>query len=145
MSLGIPYEFRPTDKLICAGSLTAEALSQAAREDVVQVINLCPPAEMTWDEQAAAEQMGMTYHNIPVAGPSDLSDDNVQRLLELLDEAPGVTLLHCASSNRVGALMALAAQSKGANMEEALAIGRQSGLTKLEPVAAALLEQRAQA
>ncbi len=143
MSLGIPYEFRPAENLICAGSLNADALRHAVAEDVVQVINLCPPEEMSWDEAAAVRQMGMTYHNIPVSGPQDLSPANAQRLLELLDSVPGTTLLHCASSNRVGALLALAAQRKGATVDQALEIGRRAGLTRLEPTTRSLLEDAA--
>lgn len=143
MSLGTTFEYRPNDKLICTGSLTPDAVTKAASEDVVQVINLCPAAETSWDEESAVQQQGMTYHNIPIAGPQDLSDPNVDRLLELLDEAPGKTLIHCASSNRVGALLALAAQKKGASITEALSVGRSGGLTKLEPIVEQILELRA--
>ncbi len=143
MSLGTTFEYRPNDKLICTGSLTPDAVTKAQAEDVVQVINLCPAVETTWDEESAVQQLGMTYHNIPIAGPQDLSDSAVDRLLEILDEAPGKTLIHCASSNRVGALLALAAQKKGASVDEALKVGRSGGLTKLEPIVAQLLQQRA--
>ncbi|MEN8720180.1 MAG: sulfur transferase domain-containing protein [Oceanococcaceae bacterium] len=142
MSLGIDYEFRPTDNLICAGALSPEAVTRAAAEDVVQIINLCPPAEMSWDEEGTAQKLGLTYHNIPVAGPQDLNDANAERLLELLDGAPGKSLVHCASSNRVGALLALAAQKKGASVDDALSVGRSGGLTRMEPIVAELLSQR---
>lgn len=141
MSLGIPFEFRPTEKLICAGSLNPEAIRLAAAEDVVQVINLCGVGEVDWDEEGAVQQVGMSYHAIPISSAADLSAANVDRLLELLDETPGKTLLHCASSNRVGALVALATQRKGATIEQALAVGRSAGLKGLEPTVAMLLAQ----
>ena len=57
----------------------------------------------------------------------------MQTLDRLLAQAEGErTLLHCASGNRVGALMALrAAWLHGASDEEALAIGRAHGLASL--------------
>lgn len=143
MSLGINFEYRPSDNLICAGSLNPDAVKKAAAEDVVQVVNLCPAGEMDWDEESAVRQVGMMYHSIPVAGAPDMSDENVDRLLEILDGAPGKSLVHCASSNRVGALLALAAQKKGASVEDSLSVGRASGLTRLEPVVEQLLQQRA--
>ncbi len=143
MSLGTTFEYRPNDKLICTGSLTPDAVTKAQAEDVVQVINLCPAMETTWDEESAVQQLGMTYHNIPISGPQDLTDAAVELLLEMLDEAPGKTLIHCASSNRVGAMLALAAQKKGATVEQALAIGRSGGLTRMEPMVAQILQQRA--
>ena len=50
-------------------------------------------------------------------------------------EDDGEVLLHCASGNRVGALLALAAvQVDGASPEAALTLGRAAGLKSLEPV-----------
>src|SRR5699024_12708494 len=59
---------------------------------------------------------------------------NARKLDTLLDEHAAMpTLVHCASGNRVGALMALrAAWVQGKSKEEALAIGRRWGLTKAE-------------
>ncbi|MNN82154.1 hypothetical protein D3C81_1990580 [compost metagenome] len=42
-------------------------------------------------------------------------------------------LLHCASGNRVGALLALLAHERGLDEEAAIAEGRAAGLGSLEP------------
>ena len=52
--------------------------------------------------------------------------------------------MHCASGNRVGALMALRASQNGASAEEAMAAGKAAGLTRLEPVVAKRLEEAGQ-
>jgi hypothetical protein len=54
-----------------------------------------------------------------------------------------MTLVHCGSSNRVGALLALrAAWLKGATLEAALAAGRSAGLTGLESAVRSAIANR---
>src|SRR5699024_3875630 len=89
-----------------------------------------------YDEAAASAYLGLTYHNIPIEGPADMTRQTVHRLQRLLDkQTGGSTLIHCASGNRVGALMALRAgwlQEKSS--DDALATGRHWGLQpELEP------------
>ena len=51
-------------------------------------------------------------------------------------------MVHCASGNRVGAMLALkAAWIDGASPEEALQLGVDAGLTRLHDRVATLLEQ----
>ena len=107
------------------------------------VVNLCPPAESPgFDEAAVVASLGMSYVNIPVAGAGDLTPANVALLAAAL-EGHGEqhrALLHCASGNRVGAMLALKAkQIDGKSTAEALDIGRAAGLKGLEPVVMQLL------
>ena len=134
---------RPEDNCLCGGQPDQEQLKQAARDGLSRVINLRPPSEdHGFDEAAHAEQCGLAYHCLPIAGPDDLTLENVQRLHDLLELAGEEhTLLHCASGNRVGALMALrAAWLHDMSAEQALEVGRRWGLTKMEPTVAALLK-----
>lgn len=94
-----------------------------------------------WEEEGVPGAGG-SFSRIPIAGPDDLTRENVERLAAILEEtgADG-TVLYCASSNRVGALLALKAfWIDGAEAEEALALGRQAGLRALEPSVRSLLE-----
>ena len=52
----------------------------------------------------------------------------------MLESYDGPVLIHCASSNRVGALLALRESLRGASDEEALEFGKQAGMTRLEPL-----------
>ena len=52
----------------------------------------------------------------------------------MLADLPKPVLLHCSSSNRVGALLALRAKENGADDQAALDLGVSSGLAGLKPV-----------
>ncbi len=140
--LNTPYQFDPRPHLICAGQPDAAGFQAAAQAGVVAVMNLRPDEEMEWDEQALVEQLGLDYLQIPVSSPADLSQDNARLLNDWLDKYDGKpVLVHCASSNRVGALLALGAFLKGASGEQALQLGRDAGLTRMEPMVASLMQQ----
>jgi protein tyrosine phosphatase (PTP) superfamily phosphohydrolase (DUF442 family) len=83
----------------------------------------------------------MDYLNLPIAGASDLTLENtkaMEKLIARIGETPA--LIHCASGNRVGALMALRASwIDDLGEEAALQIGRDYGLTKMEHQVQALL------
>lgn len=119
------------DTLTVGGQPTAEQLQALADAGVVRIVNLRPNAEMSFDEAAAVEALGMAYVHIPVAGAGDVSDANAARLSDALSDGAS-SVVHCASGNRVGALFALAARADGMSPEEALEVGRQHGLTGLE-------------
>jgi uncharacterized protein (TIGR01244 family) len=142
-SLDLPNEMRASDNMLTAGQPDALQFKAAAEAGVQHVINLRPIPEQGEDQSAMIEDLGMRYHHLPVAGPQDLNAQTVAMLDGLLGEIGDKhTVFHCASGNRVGALLALrAAWHQGKSVEEALEIGRATGLTKLEPVVSELLQQ----
>src|SRR3546814_9036315 len=105
------------------------------RSGVTRVINLCPPDEpCAYDEEGLMAELGLDYLNIPVAGGADLSEDNARKLAIALEDIDGTALVHCASSNRVGALFAVkAAKLDHKSVDEAIEIGRSAGLRAMEP------------
>lgn len=121
----------PEAGLFSSGQPTQEQLQVLAQSGVKHIINLRPSSEMDWDEGAYVQSLGMEYHNIPVAGADDLTAENAQKLDSILANLNGQSaLVHCASSNRVGALRALTAHDKaGQNADAAIAIGKNWGLT----------------
>jgi uncharacterized protein (TIGR01244 family) len=142
---GIPDAFKhPTEGLYTSGQPTAEQLQQASAAGITTVIDLRQPSEdRDFDETATATRLGLRYVRIPVAGAAGLTPANVQALQTALAQANGPVLLHCASGNRVGALLALMKAQQGAAVEEALQFGRNAGMTSLEAHTRALLEQDA--
>jgi len=126
----------PQADVFASGQPTQEQLQLLAKSGVKHIINLRPSSEQDWDEGAYVKSLGMEYHNIPVAGAADVSSENAMQLNELLTSLNGQPLLvHCASSNRVGALRALIeGETNGAGLESAIATGKSWGLTSLEPV-----------
>ena len=108
-----------------------------AKAGIRNVINLRPASETPdFDEANAVRAAGMNYESLPIASADDLNRANVDRFDALLKKQEGTpSLVHCASSNRVGALMALrAGWIKGQSVDEAVAVGKQWGLASLEPV-----------
>ena len=137
----LPNAGQPFPEVSTAGRPSAEQFALAKQRGVGTVINLCPHSEpAAYDEPALMQELGLNYVNIPVAGGPDLSEANARKLAEALAAAQGATLVHCASSNRVGALFALKAHwLDGKSVDEALQIGRDAGLRAMEPAVRQLL------
>lgn len=136
---------KPTADIHAAGQPSADELAALARDGVRTVINLRAPSEPAdFDEPRVAEGLGLRYVNVPVSGADDLTPETIARFSRELARArdDGAVLVHCASANRVGALLALDhGLTGGAPREEALALGRDGGMVSLEPVVDDLLRQ----
>ena len=132
------------DKHFAHGQPTLAQVAALAEEGVRTVINLRAPEEpVDFEEAAEVAALGLHYIALPIAGAADLDAARVRQFGTALDEArrQGGVLIHCASGNRVGALVALdEAFNRGASLQDALAQGRAAGLTVLEPVVTALIE-----
>jgi len=117
-----------------SGQPSAEALAQLPAAGITTVIDLRPDQETPeLDEKSVATSAGLKYRALPIAGVADLTRENVARFDQLLKEtAAENVLIHCASGNRVGAMLALQARwVQGRSAEEALAIGKAAGMTGL--------------
>jgi len=126
---------QPLPRVYGAGQPAAGDWAEIARHGVTTVIDLRPDAERPGrDEAAEVQAAGMAYRQIPVAGARDLTPDAARTLWQAIDAAPGKVLVHCASGNRAGALLAIAAVREGGMPpEQALEAGREAGMTSLEP------------
>ena len=133
---GIKNLKTPGPNYFSGGQPTGEQLTALAGAGVVHVINLRPASETPkLDEASLVAGKGMVYHSLPVDGAAGLNRHNVKALDQLFKQAGDEKVfLHCASGNRVGALMALrAALIYGETTEAAIAEGKSWGLTRLEP------------
>ncbi len=111
----------------------AAALQAARNHDVGVVINLREPSEMDWDEAAEAENLGMTYYNVPVAAEGSGLDQEAMQTISRLAQQHGdqKILLHCSSGNRAAAWLAVhLANDHGMTVEQSIALAQQAGLTK---------------
>lgn len=123
----------PVDGLRSAGQPDAEAIKLFADAGYVAVIDLRGEKEKRgFDERAVVEQYGLEYVSMPVAGAGAINYAGARYLDSLLSRFDGPVLVHCASGNRVGALLALRASLAGADDAEALTYGKSAGLTRLE-------------
>ena len=138
----LPYLSQPEPGQYRAGAVQPDDIAGLADAGIVHVINLRTDAENPgFDEGAAVEAAGMHYHHLPLGSPDDLGVAQVIRLDALLDTVGDEpVLVHCASSNRVGALFALrAAWLEGMDTEQAIDAGRKWGLVGLEDTVRAKL------
>ncbi|MGE3172548.1 MAG: hypothetical protein AB7O97_07955 [Planctomycetota bacterium] len=140
LALGIAHSFvAPLPHTFCSGQMTPEQFDALGKLGIARVISLRGKGESGtgWEEQRA-RQLGIEFVRIEVGGADDLTDANVERLgAALAPQRP--TLVACGSSNRVGALLALKAWRDGSTPEQALALGKQCGMTRLEPAVRARL------
>ena len=111
----------PVDGITAAGQPDATVIDMRAEDE-----------DRGFEEAAFVEELGMHYVAFPIASEDDVSFESARELDELLQQYPGPVLVHCASGNRVGALLALRASLNGADEEQALELGRKGGLTRLE-------------
>ena len=128
---------QPLPGLYTAGQPAPGDWAAIRARGVRTVINLRTPNELEGRNEAAEVQAsGMRYIEIPVAGSEGVNAANARLLHEALSPAHGGgVLVHCASANRAGALLALEQKDyDGASADAALALGKQAGVTKLEGV-----------
>jgi uncharacterized protein (TIGR01244 family) len=126
---------QPLPGLYTSGQPAASDWQAFKALGVRTVIDLRAPGERTdRDEAAEVQAAGLRYVQIPVKGEAGLTDENVRRLHQALAPSHAGVLVHCASGNRAGALLALEqAQQDGLPAAQALALGKAAGLTHLEP------------
>ena len=132
----LPNVAFPAPHRVASGRLQADDMTALKRADIRNVIDLSVDSETPdFDEATAVRAAGIGYHNLPIHGARDLTRANVVQFNQLLlDAGTDPTLVHCASSNRVGAMIALrAALIYGKSTEVALAEGRRWGLKSLQP------------
>jgi len=126
---------QPVDGITAAGQPDVAALKVFADSGYVAIVDMRGPDEDRGmdDEKGVVEGLGLEYIAFPITS-DDLTFDRARELDELIQSYDEPVLVHCASSNRVGAMLALRHSLNGASDEEALQHGREGGLTRLEPV-----------
>lgn len=123
-------EATPLPGITTSGQPKEAELAELAERGIVAVIDLRGPNEdRGFDEPEAVQRLGMKYMALPVTGLDSVTYDNAAALSSLLEEANGPVLIHCASSNRVGALLSLRQSLLGLDDDAALAIGVEAGLS----------------
>ena len=132
LSWGEAHSVTQLRHLWFAGQPDESALERAKAEGIRVVINLRDPSEQEWDEQAAAEGLGMTYYNVPIRGGQPFERAAFERIETIVEQHHGEsTLVHCSSSNRAGAWLAThLVRRHGMPVEDALSVGRRAGITK---------------
>ena len=136
------YRFEPADGITAAGQPNEAEFKELADDGYAAVIDLRTAGEdRGLDEETTVEELGMDYVELPIAGRDDINFENAKKLHQILSNYDEPVLVHCGSSNRVGALFALRAKMNGANDEDALAFGKSAGMSSLESTVKTRLEE----
>jgi uncharacterized protein (TIGR01244 family) len=114
--------------LAVAGLPSPAAVARLKLQGFKTVIDLRSEAEGLADEKAGVEAQGLRYVSVPLTSASFTLADALKVESVLEDPAAGPILLHCASSNRVGGVIAVIAARNGKSVEQAIEEGRQAGL-----------------
>lgn len=144
--LDLPNVRQPQESRIVSGALKAEDIGRLRAAGIKHLINLRTEQESQGlDEARIAAGLGIDYHSIPIQGAQALTRENAGKLDAALAQAGDEpALVHCASGNRVGALIAVReAWIRGQPIENAIAEGKRWGLASLEPSVRKLLEEGA--
>jgi uncharacterized protein (TIGR01244 family) len=134
LALGVVNLQRPADNVFVTGQPTEAELGELASLGIKHVINLRPESEQSFDEANVVTSLNMTYHALPIEGAQGVTTHNAQALTDILNSiGDEPVLVHCASGNRVGGLIALQRGTvSGVGVEQSIAEGRRWGLNALE-------------
>lgn len=88
--------------LFFSGQFTPQDLRAIKDHQITRIITLRTDGEIDWNEQAAVENMGIEFIQVPFRTPESLTDDVFDSVRKLLNDQSKKTLFHCGSANRVG-------------------------------------------
>jgi len=130
-----------TGDVIFGGQPTPTALEYLAEQGYTTIVSTRGINELDWDERAAVEALGMRFVSIPMENPvTEITDEQVARLAEVIEHPDGPTLLHCGSGNRVSGLWAVyLAEQAGVEPGRALELAERAGMTGVRPAVEARL------
>lgn len=136
----LPDGALPLPHVATAGQLRPAHVEQLARAGVRLILDLRPASEPHgFDEAAAVGHAGMRYENVPVTLQTLTHDDFARVRALLADPANRPAVVHCASANRVGALLLpQLVLDEGRTEADAVEIARRIGLRSPELLHAAL-------
>jgi len=140
--LGLPNEHHLLSGLITSGMPDQAALEAARDRGVTTVISLRMLEEPGAAEEAAmVEALGMTFVSVPVDGAEGITEENARAVDAAIGDQEAHTVLHCGSSNRAGAMVALRAFFvQGMAGEAAIDLGREAGLSRSEDAVRAAID-----
>lgn len=121
----------PHTQMIAGGQPDEGDLEALQRAGISVVVDLRGPDENRGlPEAATVERLGMRYVSIPITAPADLNPNAIAALKAATRDQKA--FVHCGSGQRAGAAIAVLLFDQGIDAKEALAIGRDVGLSRWE-------------
>lgn len=131
---GIPNFGEVTARLYRSAQPTGPALEALARRGVKTIINLRMPGDIDPAEETFAHAHGIGYVSVPLAGFSAPTDEQIARVLDLIERSPGPVLVHCKrGADRTGTVIALyRMRRQGWSLDEAMAEAKRYGISPFQ-------------
>ena len=126
--------------LLIGSQPSVAALSHLADEGYEVILSTRGETELSWDEKAVVDSLGMRFVSIPMPNPvTGITDEQVDLFAEFMSGDHGRVVLHCGSGNRMSGLWAVwLVEKEGLSPEEALDLAERTGMKGVRPV----VEQR---
>lgn len=140
LDLGNPCQ--PEPGLLTGGCPSDADLARLKQAGFKTALDLRPSSEWNGEDFAGrVERAGLVFLQLPVSGVDTVNDDQTRQFWAYWNDARlQPMLVHCASGNRVGALLALAAcRHGGLDIDAALEKGLAAGLKASEPTVRTML------
>ena len=140
LDLGNPCQ--PEPGLMTGGCPSDADLIRLKQAGFKTALDLRPSSEWNGEDFAGrVERAGLVFLQLPVSGLDTVDDEQIRQFWAYWNDASlKPMLVHCASGNRVGALLALSAYQHGQlDAEQAIQKGQAAGLKASEPVVRARL------
>lgn len=105
----LPNLHRVNERLYRSAQPRFGGLRRLDQLGIETIINLRGADEHARAEEAEARALGLRYHNIPFRGHSRPTDEQIERVLAIIDDpASGIVLVHCKrGADRTGTVMAI--------------------------------------
>jgi tyrosine-protein phosphatase SIW14 len=105
----LPNFHRVNEKLYRGGQPKRGGLKKLADLGIKTVVNLRGESDDTRAEEREARSMGMEYFNIPMSNTGKPTDEQVRRVIEIIEEKEKAPVfVHCRrGSDRTGAVIAV--------------------------------------
>ena len=131
---GIPNFGEVTSHLYRSAQPDTPALEALARRGVKTIINLRMPDDIDPTEEAFAHAHGIGYFPVPFAGFSAPTDEQIARVLDLIERSPGPVLIHCKrGADRTGTVIAVyRMRRQGWSLDAALAEAKRYGISPFQ-------------
>lgn len=130
----VPNGRMPVEGVLTGGQPSPRQLKKLADLGYRTIINMRLPEEEGNTDPRAVSGLGMDYVSLPLAGSAGINEKNARALAEILERSERPVLIHCASGNRIGAIMGLKAHVvDGLSPEKAMEVAKAAGITRLEP------------
>jgi uncharacterized protein (TIGR01244 family) len=124
------------DDLLFGSQPSEESLEQLAAMGYKTILTTRGERELSWDEKAKVESLGMTFVWIPMDHPvTKITEEQVNRFAELMENGESPMVLHCGSGNRVAGLWAVwLVEHENVEPTEALHWAELAGMTGIRNV-----------